>query len=72
MRQKKSGSSGVPGNGGWRDRVHNQTERTEAYEKNLKSFLCEEYGFRGIAITPAKRGFYGETWRLDTPGKATL
>lgn len=70
MRQKKSGSSGAPGNGGWRDRVHNQTERTEAYEKNLKSFLCEEYGFRGIAITPAKRGFYGETWRLDTPGKS--
>ena len=50
--------------------MHNQTERTEAYEKNLKSFLCEEYGFRGIAITPAKRGFYGETWRLDTPGKS--
>lgn len=46
--------------------MSNQTERTETYRKALASFICEEYGFDVVSLTPAKRGFYGETWRLES------
>jgi hypothetical protein len=31
----------------------------------LSDFIRREYGIEAIDIKPAKRGFYGETWRLD-------
>jgi len=32
----------------------------------LRGFLRETYRLEPAALTPAERGFYGETWRLDT------
>jgi len=31
----------------------------------LLDFISFEYGLSGVSLTPAQRGFYGETWRLD-------
>jgi hypothetical protein len=44
----------------------NQTKRNEQYLKLLVEFIYKEYGLSASSITPAKRGFYGETWRMDT------
>lgn len=44
----------------------NKTERDEQYIIFLADFICKEYNLTAVSITPAKRGFYGETWRLDT------
>jgi len=44
----------------------NLTERDEQYINSLADFICKEYNIPTISITPTKRGFYGETWRLDT------
>ena len=32
----------------------------------LLSFVSQQYGIEAIRITPAKRGFFGETWRIDS------
>lgn len=34
----------------------------------LEEFLQFEYGFQVKGIAPAKRGFYGETWKVHTEG----
>lgn len=52
--------------------MYSSVIRTDGYKRRLLRFIKFEYGINvaGIAgITPAKRGFYGETWRLDTPQK---
>jgi len=36
------------------------------YLKDFQVFLWREYGIKTLAIVPAKRGYYGETWRLKT------
>lgn len=36
------------------------------YMSELTEFLTSEYGFQIIGISPAKRGFYGETWNVQT------
>ena len=36
------------------------------YMHELHRFLSCEYGFRVKNILPAKRGFYGETWNVQT------
>ncbi len=41
-------------------------QRDADYVGALKTFLEERYSMDVTAITPAKRGFYGETWRADT------
>lgn len=46
--------------------MSNKTPRNSEYTSCLKDFICKEYNFNSINFTPAKRGFYGETWRLDT------
>ena len=46
--------------------MQNLTERDKHYLARLTDFLLREYGFAVISIKPAKRGYYGETWRLDT------
>lgn len=48
----------------------NQTERDEQYTKLLSDFIFKEYNLTVVSIKPAKRGFYGETWRLDTSDKS--
>ena len=39
-------------------------EANPEYTRALSGFLAEEYGLRTKKILPAKRGFYGETWRV--------
>lgn len=36
------------------------------YTERLSEFVLREYGILSSSITPAKRGYYGETWRMDT------
>ncbi|MDR1739819.1 MAG: aminoglycoside phosphotransferase family protein [Bacteroidales bacterium] len=40
--------------------------RGSEYSDRLREFIYEKYDIRAISIAPAKRGFYGETWRLNT------
>jgi len=40
--------------------------RDEAYKACLLDFIRRTYGIEAMRIGPAKRGFFGETWRLDT------
>lgn len=46
--------------------MQNQTERTASYRKALAGFIEKEYRLPVISLTPASRGFYGETWRLES------
>ena len=39
--------------------------RDEEYRNNLLKYINCEYGIAAKYITPAKRGFYGETWKLS-------
>lgn len=43
--------------------------RSDDYKQQLLDFIRREYGIDAIGIYPAKRGFFGETWRLDTSSK---
>lgn len=36
------------------------------YMNELANFLLCEYNFKVQSISPAKRGFYGETWNVQT------
>lgn len=36
------------------------------YNTELAAFIEREYGLAATSIVPAKRGYYGETWRMDT------
>ncbi|MDW7658980.1 MAG: aminoglycoside phosphotransferase family protein [Bacillota bacterium] len=38
----------------------------QQYIACLTDFVREAYGLEAISIVPAKRGYYGETWRLNT------
>ncbi len=46
--------------------MQNNTMRDESYKKQLANFIFEKYGLTIKSITPTKRGFYGETWQLNT------
>ncbi len=46
--------------------MYNKIERSTAYQSQLMNHICHEYGKSPISITTAKRGYFGETWRLDT------
>jgi hypothetical protein len=46
--------------------LYSNVERSDAYKNHLINFIKREYDIEAVGITPAKRGFYGETWRLDT------
>lgn len=41
-----------------------RTERDARYLSRLAEFVRAEYGLSADSIVPAKRGYYGETWRL--------
>jgi len=43
----------------------NHIERNSEYTNQLMGFIREKYHINTISITPAKRGYYGETWKLD-------
>ncbi|MCL2546069.1 MAG: hypothetical protein FWE06_02585 [Oscillospiraceae bacterium] len=40
------------------------------YMQRLSDFISQEYNLIAKSITPAARGYYGETWRLDTTDKS--
>ena len=46
--------------------MYNNIIRSEEYKSHLLDFIKSEYGIEAVGFTPAKRGYYGETWRLDT------
>ena len=46
--------------------MYSNVERSTEYINNLLDFLRKEYSFDSIAITPARRGFFGETWKVTT------
>ena len=46
--------------------MYNTIHRDSDYTNSLKDFICKEYSIDAIAIAPAKRGYYGETWKLET------
>lgn len=38
--------------------------RDEEYLARLKATIESQYGITPVEITPAKRGYYGETWKV--------
>lgn len=48
----------------------NLTERDEGYIQSLEDFIRREYDLRAVCIAPTRRGFYGETWRIEAPDRS--
>ena len=46
--------------------MYSSVIRSKEYIDRLQNFIQREYGIKAENITPAKRGYYGETWRLET------
>ena len=47
--------------------MYSNVVRSEDYKRRLIAVIQNAYGI-GAVIAPAKRGFYGETWRLNAAG----
>ena len=45
--------------------MYSEIERGSEYINRLTEVIRNEYGITATGITPAKRGYYGETWRLE-------
>ncbi|GHO98608.1 hypothetical protein KSF_086560 [Reticulibacter mediterranei] len=45
--------------------MYSNIPRSEEYQHRLLEFIRQEYGISAAVLAPAKRGYYGETWRLD-------
>jgi hypothetical protein len=45
--------------------LYSNITRSDEYKQQLLDFIRRKYGIDAISIYPAKRGFYGETWRLE-------
>ena len=45
--------------------MYSSIRRSGEYKRRLLDFIQDEYGIEAVSIIPAKRGFFGETWRLD-------
>ena len=50
--------------------MYSNVKRSNEYQYHLREFIHREYGIESTGITPAKRGYYGETWRLDTASRS--
>ena len=46
--------------------MYGKTNRSSEYVNSLLDFIKHEYGIDATSITPAKRGFFGETWKIGT------
>jgi Ser/Thr protein kinase RdoA (MazF antagonist) len=46
--------------------MYNTIPRHAVYIDDLKDFIRRKYRLEPLTITPAKRGYYGETYRMDT------
>jgi len=47
--------------------VYSQVLRDESYTRRLLDHIRREYALCAVGLSEATRGFYGETWKLDTP-----
>jgi len=45
--------------------LYSSINRTDEYKNRLLNFVQCKYGIEVGSLIPTKRGFYGETWRLD-------
>lgn len=50
--------------------MYNDIKRDKTYIDRLSRLISDEYGICAQSIAPTARGYYGETWKLDT-GKQT-
>jgi hypothetical protein len=46
--------------------VYSQTTRAIEYIAELSEFISRTYGIAANSIVPANRGYYGETWKIET------
>ena len=44
---------------------YSSVTRSDEYKQQLLEFIKREYGIDSVGVYPAKRGFYGETWKID-------
>ena len=47
--------------------MYSAVQRDAAFERRLRGFIASTYPIEPTKITPAARGFYGETWRIGAP-----
>ena len=47
--------------------MYGDVARSETYKRRLLDFLRRTYTLDADSLAPAKRGYYGETWRVGTP-----
>jgi len=45
--------------------MYSNVKRSNKYISRLCDFIRLEYQISPVSLTPAKRGYYGETWRLE-------
>lgn len=45
--------------------MYSNIPRSQEYQRRLLAFIRQEYRIDAAVLAPAKRGYYGETWRLD-------
>jgi len=45
--------------------MYSSIKRDKEYISRLLSFIQQYYGIKAVKLAPARRGFFGETWRLD-------
>ena len=45
--------------------MYSNVPRSQEYQHRLLECIRQVYGIGAVALAPAKRGYYGETWRLD-------
>lgn len=50
--------------------MHGNIKRDYKYLESLKDHIYLNYGIDALSITPAKRGYVGETWKLDVDNKS--
>ena len=48
--------------------MYSKIHRDDVYKNRLLDFISREYALTTISLSKAKRGFYGETWKLETSG----
>ena len=46
--------------------VFGNARRGDKYLDCLRDFILQKYNINAASLIPAKRGYYGETWRLNT------
>jgi len=47
--------------------MYSRVQRDEPYRRDLVAHIQRAYGLSVVGLAEATRGYYGETWKLDTP-----